>query len=62
MELTISQRKFSADGATKGKEMMAQLSDCINRRDFFIPHNSPPSLSLREKLERFDLQIFILVR
>lgn len=37
MELTISQRKFSADGATKGKEMMVQLSDCINRRDFFYP-------------------------
>lgn len=37
MELTISQRKFSADGATKGKEMMVQLSDCLNRRDFFYP-------------------------
>ena len=31
MELTISQRKFSADGATEGKGIMAQLT---NRRDF----------------------------
>ena len=34
MELTISQRKFSADGATKGKEIMAIMSECsITRMD-----------------------------